>query len=692
MNERLTRLLLTAIATLMTVACANIGTPEGGPRDYTPPAMTRCRPLPGTVNFAGNKVEISFDEYINLKDQQKKVIISPAPKEQPSIKAIGKKITVEFKEPLQPATTYVLDFSDAIEDNNEGNVLDGFAVAFSTGDIIDTMRVSGMVLRASDLEPMQHVLVGLHSNLNDTAFTALPFDRVARTNDRGEFTLMGVAPGSYRVYALNDMNGDYRMQRNEDYAWLDNVVVPSTRLYSSSDTTFTFDRRVDTVQTATHVEYLPNNLLLSMMNENYSALYLRKSDRPSDNRLQILFSTRAPQLPRLTPIMPRPARDDWYSLERRAANDSLVYWLSDSTLIRNDSIVIAMDYLKTDSLDRLQWQRDTLTLVYNKPNSVRKQEAQMKKDRDRRRDEIARLKERRAKLLAEGKNTEEEDEQLLILQKADSEPPPVLKIETAKTILGIADSIAISATEPIAYIDPRGVRLELMNAEDSTWTAVTIPAMTPADTCSRMRWTLPMLLDGGRTYRFTVDSLAVQSIYGVGNNPATVTLNVRGTDEYANLFFHVKGLNGKPAFVQLLDERDTPLRQVPVDNSGEVEILNVEAGNYYARLVLDLNDNAKWDTGKYAKHLQPEDVFYFPDKLKLRKNWDVEQTWDLYATPVNRQKADAIKRNKPEKRGGKLEPNEKRSGEDEDEVDPFGTGFGGRRQNTYSGDKYRDSH
>ena len=155
----------------LVAACANIGSPEGGPRDYNPPRVVRTSPEAGALNFQGKKVEITFDEIVNIKDQQKKVVVSPTPKEQPLIRALGKKVTVEFRDTLEPATTYVIDFSNAIEDNNEGNPLDGYAFSFSTGSELDSLRVSGMVLRASDLEPMQHVLVGLHSNLAASAFT-----------------------------------------------------------------------------------------------------------------------------------------------------------------------------------------------------------------------------------------------------------------------------------------------------------------------------------------------------------------------------------------------------------------------------------------------------------------------------------------------------------------------------------------
>ena len=304
MKGRWTYWLMMAAVGALLVACASIGSPEGGPRDYTPPQVVKTSPEPGTVNFKGNKVEIVFDEIVNLKDQQKKVIISPAPRTMPLIRTVGKKVTVEFRDTLQDNTTYVIDFSNAIEDNNESNQLDGYTFAFSTGDQIDTLAVSGIVLRANDLEPMQHVIVGLHSNLDDTAFTNIPLERVSRTNDRGKFTIRNLKPGNYHLFALNDVDGDYHMARTEDIAFLDEVIVPSTSEYTSQDTVFTFDRRVDTVMTATHTLYLPNDLLLCMFNEGYKSHYIKQTSRPDANKLHVLFGAPNDTLPQLDIIRP----------------------------------------------------------------------------------------------------------------------------------------------------------------------------------------------------------------------------------------------------------------------------------------------------------------------------------------------------------------------------------------------------
>ena len=665
---------------MVLAACANIGSPEGGPRDYTPPRVTRTSPQPGAVNFAGNKVEISFDEIVNIKDQQKKVAVSPVQHDPPLIRAMGKKITVELRDTLQSNTTYIIDFANAIEDNNEGNPLEGYAFTFSTGVDIDTLRVSGIVLRASDLEPMQHVLVGLHSNLSDTAFSRLPFERITRTNDRGQFTVHGLKPGSYHVFALNDVDGDYRMARTEDYAFFDEVVVPSATTFESQDTTFTFDHRIDTIIAATHTRFMPDNVLLSMFNEGYQQLYLQKASRPSASKLLVQFGAAVDTLPELRLLSPTPASDNWHCLQRTARADSLVYWLTDSTLIKADTITAVMRYQRVDSTERIVWATDTLHFGYRKPRYMVKQEEEDLKERKKLQEQLQQLRDKQAA----GKAVDEGD--IRDLEKQLEQPIPRLKVEALKKgTLEITDSIKLRVDAPLASIDPAGVHLLIKR--DTLWEAVdNAPAPQPVNDYDLFTYCLPMSLIPDSTYRLTIDSLAMTSVYGLVNDSLTVEVKVRALEQYANLTLRVNVRDS--AFVDLLDGKGAVLRTVPVQG-GVAKLPHVLPGTYYARLTRDTNGNGQWDTGNYAQKLQPEEVYYYPKALKLRRNWDVDQQWNIYETALDLQKPEAIRKNKPEKRKNALEPEKKKkNNEEEEEDDEFNSqGFG---KGVYSGDKYRD--
>ena len=682
MRNRWTYWVVTLAVGLLLAACASIGSPEGGPRDYTPPQVLKTSPEANSVNFKGDKVEITFDEIINLKDQQKKVIISPAPKTQPLIRTVGKKVTIEFRDELEENTTYVIDFSNAIEDNNESNQLDGYTFAFSTGDEIDTLAVSGIVLRAKDLEPMQHVIVGLHSNLDDTAFTNLPLERVSRTNDRGKFTIRNLKPGSYHVFALSDVDGDYHMARTEDIAFLDDIIVPSTSEYTSPDTVFTFDTRVDTVLTATHTLFLPNDLLLCMFNEGYRSHYLRQSSRPANNKLHLLFGAPNDTPPHLQVLRPADHAADWYRLQRNVENDSLFYWITDSAMIKADTITVALTYLRTDTADNLEEVTDTIHFGYRKPNSQIKEEEKKAKERESRAKRLTQLLEKQEKAAAQGKElSEDELEEIKELQRIDPNEIPKLQMEFVKSgTIDVGDSIILKFDAPIAHIDQSKVHLDIKR--DTLWVPIQATPLQPLNDMDPMRYWLPFTTLPDSTYRLTIDSAAVASVYGLHNDHLSKELKVRGLEEYANVYFKVN-YTGK-AFVELMTTGEKVVRTAPVRN-GAFELLNVPPGTYYLRLTIDLNGNGKWDTGNYLNHLQPEEVYYYPKKMRLRANWDIDESWNIYQTALDLQKPEDLKRNKPEEVKNKVEKKEKNK-EEEEEEDEFSTGI-----NTYTGDKYNDA-
>ncbi len=209
-------------------SCASVGRIEGGPYDETPPRFISGTPTPGALHHNKNKLSIEFDEFIKLDKPNEKIVISPPQVQQPEIKSNGKKVVITLQDTLKPNTTYTFDFGDAIQDNNEGNPLENFFYSFSTGDRLDSMAVAGTVLNAANLEPVKGMLVGLHANLADSAFTKLPFERVGRTDSRGRFSIRGVAPGKYRIYALQDADQNFAYsQPTEVIAFNDSIIIPS---------------------------------------------------------------------------------------------------------------------------------------------------------------------------------------------------------------------------------------------------------------------------------------------------------------------------------------------------------------------------------------------------------------------------------------------------------------------------------
>lgn len=195
--------------------------------DELPPRVVATSPAEGATDVSSRRILIGFDEFIVLQNATENVVVSPPQLEAPVIKAQGKRISVQLQDSLIPNTTYTIDFSDAISDNNEGNPMGNYTYTFSTGQEIDTLEIAGYVLNAKDLEPVKGILVGLYANLHDTAFATLPMQRVARTDSRGHFCIKGVKAGDYRVYALRDQNNDYRFsQKSEEMAFTPEIFTP----------------------------------------------------------------------------------------------------------------------------------------------------------------------------------------------------------------------------------------------------------------------------------------------------------------------------------------------------------------------------------------------------------------------------------------------------------------------------------
>ena len=248
---------------VLLVACASIGQPDGGPYDEEPPVLVKATPELNATGVTGNDIELLFDENVKLQNAFEKVVISPPQSQMPVIKSNGKRVTVELIDTLVPNITYSIDFGDAIVDNNEGNPYENFTYVFSTGDAVDTLAISGVVLNAEDLEPIKGAVVGLHSSLDDSAFTSKPFERVSRTDSRGRFSIKGIASGTYRVYALTDANqNNYFDQKSEKVAFMDATVSPFASEAMRADTVWRDSTTIDTIRQVRYTRFQPDDLVL----------------------------------------------------------------------------------------------------------------------------------------------------------------------------------------------------------------------------------------------------------------------------------------------------------------------------------------------------------------------------------------------------------------------------------------------
>lgn len=644
---------ITAAASLAMCACASMGRPEGGPRDETPPVYVRSTPVSGALNFSGDRLDVWFDENVQLEDAFNKVIVSPTQKQAAVVRSLGKRVTVELRDTLLPNTTYTIDFADAIKDLNEGNILDGFALDFSTGSEIDTLRLSGIVLEGRTLEPAQGMTVGIYAEpLTDTTLTKVPFQRIARTNQYGQFTVRNLKPGRYAVFALNDLNRDNKWDRSEDVAFLGSLVQPYVENIQVNDTLRTA-AGADSIVTHPGVAYYPNDILLTWFNEDYRSQYLRDHARPERHRVTLGLGAPSDTFPELT-IVGGPLNGDnlldHSLLQYNTTRDTLTYWLKDPEVLAIDSLLLDVRHQYTDTLEQLSWKNDTIRFFWREPKKKK-----------------------------EDKKKEQENDSV---PKIDFLPVQI----TSGTAHEIYAPIRMALQTPIDSIRTDFIHLETM--VDSVWKPAELKPMEADVSDPYMAVTMDFDRRPGQKYRLTVDSLAVYDIYGHFNKPLTHEFTVRTPEEYSNLSFTITHApDTVPVMVELLDSSDKPVRTVMAHN-GRAEIKYLNPGTYYARLYLDADSSGDWTTGNIALERQPEEVYYFPNKLDLKANWDVSQNWDIFEKPLDAQKPYAIKQNKPKLKKGEKDPYDNTEQEYDEwgnPIDPndpdYLRGSGGRRNN-----------
>ena len=615
---------LPALLMLMIVvySCASMGNPDGGPYDEEPPKFVRSTPKPFAINSKEKKVTIEFDEFIKLEKAAEKVVVSPPQLEQPEIKASGRKVVVGLVDSLRPNTTYTIDFADAIVDNNEGNPLGNYAFTFSTGTTIDTMEVSGTVLSASDLEPVKNIQVGLHSDLSDSAFMKKPFDRVSRTDSRGHFSIRGIAPGKYRIYALMDGNQNYLFDsKTEMIAFSDSIIIPAMEDAMRQDTIWKDSLTIDTIKSVGYTRFLPDDIILRAFKEENDRQYLTRSERDKENHFVLTFSARADTLPTLKGL--NFDERDAFIIEKTDRNDSICYWIKDSLIYQMDTLEIQMDYLATDTLDRLVPQTDTLFLA-NKLTRAEREKLEAK---------AAEEKEK------ERKKKEKKGE------KIEPEPTKFLTLNVdAPSAFDLDRNVYLSFDEPVASIDTAAIHMEIK--KDSLWEE--IPFLFVSDSVLPRKYEILAEWEPEKEYQLSIDSMAFKGVYGLHTNKVKQTMKVKKLDEYGTILLNITGADST-AVVELLDGSGKVLRQQRITPQNTADFYYLNPGTkFYIRLFNDRNGNGVWDTGKYSEHLQPEEVYYFPKVWEMKANFEFEENWNINAVPVEKQKLDEIKKQKPE--------------------------------------------
>lgn len=569
-------------------SCANTTqAPTGGLKDTIPPVVRRVVPHPGAVSVPvhGTKVIFTFDEYVTVKEP-KGIFLSPPQKKSPKFKIKGKSVVVYFEEDLLPNTTYTLDLTGAIADNNEGNMFPGFTTVFSTGETVDSMYVTGVVQDCNTLDPISGATVMLYKDHRDSAvFLQRPVAAV-KTDEWGYFALRNIQDTLYRVYAVVDGNGNSIYDPDEDrIAFLDSLFRPVNVVNDSVAELKKFDMK-DTVSCrARKVE-----LRLNVFREKPSKQLLMNKKRTGDRSAYITFMAPDTRIDSL-----------WFQgfpatkviTEFNIEKDSLLLWLNDQRAMP-DSLHLRVKYWKTDSLGVLQPVTEKVSLVdENKPKS---RTARKKIEH---KDTICGLT-----LKAEPETFEQYGFSL------EFDNPP---------ILGDFDSLLFMSVNPKQkeQVEKFTIARDSLNLRKYI--------ITPN-----------VRIQNGYEYRFKVPHRVFKDINGHWNDSTEVKVSLPNDDDLSLFTLNLTGVNGNKYIVDLLDEKKSKvLRNYIIDADASLSFPYLKKGKYAIRITEDLNRNGIVDTGNLLSHRQPEKVKFLMTKdselFDIPERSEISQDLDLTA-------------------------------------------------------------
>jgi len=585
---------LVALAMLMIAGgCATKGMLGGGPKDTTPPKVIAEAPENGSTNFHDDRISITFNEFVKLKDVSKNILISPPLSEQPDYKLRGKTLSVQFNQPLADSTTYCIFFGESLTDITEGNALNDYSFVFSTGSVIDSLRISGAVRNAFNGLPVENTLAGLYHLgdslvVPDSIAMKQPPRYITRCTKEGAFRLGYIGPGRYLVFAINDLNNNYFYDPYSDaFAFTDTVVTlnypPSIGLLTpkhdstAMDTTAIVSENTqnDTISPIPHEDSVLHSPLTSpaiasfnlrLFKEEDSIQRITSRDRTDADAIRITYRypLKNPQITILNADSIGP-----FHFVRNQSGDTLDLWLPSAVA---DTAVVCI----TEATGRC----DTLKLLAKKRE------------------------------ISNRRNRQQEPEHLQM--KAN--------ISGSKT--AYFNYFRLTFNQPVASTDTN--KLLFIAGADTLR-----PTISPTDSTA-LRHELIYQLAQKTEYKLMIADSAFRSIMGLFSKKSNYNFTTATAEDYGML--KLKLTTNKPGTNHLIhwsDDKDKILRIYQFTADTLLTLPNLLPGKYKLKAILDSNGNKHWDTGSYMRSIQPENTIIRESLIEIRANWELEEAWEL---------------------------------------------------------------
>jgi len=568
------------IAVILLNHCAKIGAPSGGKLDESPPEIKKSVPENFSTNTQLTEFEITFDEFIQLREINQKLLISPPLQERPEIRLKGKSLIVELQEELKPNTTYTFNFFDAIVDNNEGNPIENFEYVISTGDQLDSLSLSGKVIRAFDLKADENIYVLLHKNQADSFFVKSVPNYVTKADEEGNFRINNLKADTFRIYALKDANMNYMFdQIGEAIAFLDTAIFMKPDNRTELDSTL-----LDSIATILRPPDI-RNIELFLFKEEKKEQYLKSQERNSPHHLLFIFNEPLIESPGIN-LIERDTGNDWFLREDYVLKDSVSFWIKDTSISNTEFLNLELVYLKEDTANNIVEFRDTLNLRYTKP----------------------------AKIKSSRRGTEPEEVLTPTIHISSN-------ISRGKSF-DLNKKIKLETPTPISQTDTS--KILLIEAGDTLKRPIEFTFKK--DTLGQRIFYLSVAWTENKLYDLTFFPGAFVDMHDAINDTTILHFKTQSQEYYGAIILSLSNLR-ENLVVQLMDGKNEVMKERVVKNDSIIKFRYLTPGQYKLKAIVDWNSNGIWDTGNFKRKKQPEEVLFYKEEIQVRSNWDYEIEW-----------------------------------------------------------------
>lgn len=586
--------------------CATIMTPTGGPKDTIPPMIVHLNPDNFTTNFKDKKVYIEFNEFVQIKDQQKHLFTSPAMKKMPLVSIKGKGIVITIRDTLRDNTTYAIDFGNAICDNNEGNPLNGMRYVLSTGNEIDSMVCTGYTADSFRADSVSRSFIWFFAadslpdtpGYDSTIFNRKP-DVIARSQNNGIFIAQNLKPIPYRIYAIGDKN--------------DNMMYdPGTDLVGIVDSAYNpakmppFAMWFDSLRMYTTAE--PQLYFRMFTDVPFKNQRLVEHSRPGCKQLLLYFNTANPQIEEF--VLDSIPSSKIFMDPITRGKDTVNVWIDMPAEALPDTIKGTITYFKHDSIRQLVQTTENIKAFWKHFETDEEEKERKKEERE------------KAKAEAEGREYE-----------APKKPNPFSLTHTFQGELNPEKAGEFKLNFPLVAMDSTKMVLTMMGTDEKP-ESIEQKMHFRMDTMSMCHWEVHSQWKEGMKYRLYLPKGALTDIMGYQNDSTVIDFKTMSQDKYASLVLHVRGEAGKKYIIQQTDNSGKVQKEIKDAVTGNYRINYIPAGEIKLRIIEDKNGNGRWDAGSVVNMLQPErSELYMNDKgeetFTTKVNWEIELDLDM---------------------------------------------------------------